>query len=743
MKLTKLLSLALSAAFLTNSLFAQEGASNEEVFELSPFVVDTTADGYRSEQASTGTLIAMDIQEVPMDITVIDESLFEDVGIYNADDLGLLVASVSKDETANTNGGGGNTRYNLRGFRSVPRLNGFAPGGRLYDMTGTQRVEIVKGPNSVLYGQTDPGGIINYVPKRPLFNARNSMSMTAGTNGHKRIKLDSTGPIGDSGRFAYRLPVSYREFEREFDYFEWERFAIAPSFLARFGRSTEFVVWGEFIRQNVNLADMGPWQEVVDGGRVWDYDRRGLGRDFNRRGPFTESINRQKNLTAELTTEITEGLTFRAMWTFNERDTTVNNILVDNVNPRFLRATPLANRAQYVRPKNEIQGYKLDLLWEKTIFGIESKTVFGMERNRNWFKTLQYRSFKTGNDRFIVGPIPNPLNGDEVVPEAWEPTYELWGMDLHDLPEDELAKHELFRDRGNQSLWHNYRITETLYLMDNRLIVLGGIARGEVERVTLYDENNKEPGIPEESDDVVYTAGVTFKATPKVNIFANTSTSFIPVYRTGLDGTPLAPQSGIGYELGVKLNLLDESLFATVTYFDLTNEGREQLIPAEDSPTNEAYWKNAGEQHAEGVEVELTWNVTKQLEVFASVLVFSGEITKDVNENLIGRPLQKAPETAAQLTVNYKFAKDSRLNGLRVGGLISYKGKAYQNPTNQLGLVSDSYTVVNIFGRYRLPWGKEWDIFFNARNIFDKEYINEGGGYGFPRQVDFGTSLRF
>jgi outer membrane receptor for ferric coprogen and ferric-rhodotorulic acid len=116
MKLTRLPFLALSAAFLTTGLSAQE-ASNEEVFELSPFVVDTTADGYRSEQASTGTLIAMDIQEVPMDITVIDESLFEDVGIYNADDLGMLVASVSKDETANTNGGGGNTRYNLRGFR--------------------------------------------------------------------------------------------------------------------------------------------------------------------------------------------------------------------------------------------------------------------------------------------------------------------------------------------------------------------------------------------------------------------------------------------------------------------------------------------------------------------------------------------------------------------------------------------------------------------------------------------------
>jgi outer membrane receptor protein involved in Fe transport len=477
--------------------------------------------------------------------------------------------------------------------------------------------------------------------------------------------------------------------------------------------------------------------------RLWDYDRRGLGREFNRRGPFTESINRQKNLTAELTTQITEGLTFRAMWTFNERDTTVNNILVDNVNPRFLRPTPLANRAQYVRPKNEIQGYKLDLLWEKTIFGIESKTVFGMERNRNIFETIQYRSFKTGNDRFIVGPIPNPLNGDDVVAEAWLPSYELWGMDLLDLPEDELAKHNLFRDRANQSLWHNYRVTETMYLMDNRLILLGGIAKGEVERVALYNEQTKERGEVEKSDDVVYTAGATFKATSSINIFANTSTSFIPVYRTGLDGTPLAPQRGVGYELGLKLNLLDESLFATVTYFDLTNEGREQLVPAEDSPTGEAYWKNAGEQQARGVEVELTWNVTKQLEVFASLIFFNGEITDDVNEDFIGLPLQRSPEEAAQLTVNYKFAQDGPLKGLRLGGLVSYKGKAYQNPTGQLGLVSDSYTVVNLFGRYRLPWGKDWDIFFNAKNILDEDYINEGGGYGFPRQIDFGTSIRF
>jgi iron complex outermembrane receptor protein len=680
-----------------------------------------------------------------MDVTVLDESLLEDVGLYNADDLGALVASVSQNETANTNGGGGNTVYNVRGFRSVPRRNGFAPGGRLYDMTGVQRVEVIKGPNSVLYGQTDPGGIINFVPKRPLFQQRTTTSVLFGSDNHFRFKGDVTGPIGDGQRFAYRLPVSYREYEREFDFFKWDRFVAAPSVLARFGRSTEIVIEGEYIRQNVNLADMAPWQMNVDGLRVWDIDRRGLGREFNRLGPLTASQNTQRNVTAELTTKFTENITLRAMWTHNERDTKISNMLVDNVNPRFLRNPPLLNRAFWARPKNNVEGYKIDLLWEKNLFGIDSKTVLGYERNRNWFKVVRYNSGLSGGSRFIIGPIPNPLNGDEVVASAWEPSTP-WGIDLTGmLSDEELAQHQLFRDRGNQSLWHNVRLTETMYLMDDKLILLGGIARGDVERVVLYNETSKERGIPEDRDDVVYNLGATYRASEKIGIFANTSTSFIPVYRTGLDGTPLEPQTGIGYEIGLHLDLLDDALFATITYFDITNEGAPNQLPADpDNGILESYWVNAGEQQAKGIEVEVNWNVTPQLEIFASFVAFNGEITKDLQfPNRVGLPLQKSPETSAQLTVNYKFAKESPLKGLRLGGLISYKSKSYQNPTGQIGLVNDAYTVVNVFGRYRLPWGKETDIFFNAKNILDEDYLNSGGGYGLPFQIDFGTSMRF
>jgi iron complex outermembrane receptor protein len=738
MKTKNTLRFGLAAAVIsTSSLSAQDAtSSDEDLFELSPFVVQTESDGYRAKEASTGTLIAMDISEVPMDVTVIEEGLFEDLGLYNTDDLGLLVASVSSDESPNTNGGGGNTRYNLRGFRSVPRRNGFAPGGRLYDLTGVSRVEIIKGPNSVLYGQTDPGGIINYVPKRPLFDQRITGSVVVGTDQHFRIKGDITGPIGDSKRFAYRLPFSYREFQREMNFFEWDRTVFAPSFLMRFGRSTEIMIEGEYLNQNTNLADMSPYQEVVDGTRVWDVTRRGLGREFNRLGPNTYSENTQRNITAELTTNLTDFITLRAMYTFNVRETEIYNLLVDNVNPRFLRPTPLANRIFVSRPENQIEGYKIDLLWEKTIFGIESQTVFGYEQNRNWFKVINYRSLG-----FPVGPVPNPLNGDVVDPAAWDLQIP-WVWDLDE--EARLEYYRLFRDRGNQSFWQNWRVTETLHLMDDNLIVLGGIARGAVDRVTLYDENVRVPGIVETSDDVVYTFGATYRLSPKVGFFANTSTSFIPVYRTGLDGSPLDPQSGVGYEFGVKLNLLDDSFFATITYFDLTNDGREQQRPADpDNGIDEAYWVNAGEQQAKGIEIELNWNITSQLEVYASFVHFDGEITNDVNTDLIGRPLQKSPETAAQMTVNYKFAQDGPLKGLRIGGFVSYKSKAYQNPTNQIGLVSDDYVVVNCFGRYRLPFGKEFDVFFNAKNILDEDYISEGGGYGRPFTIDFGLSRRW
>ena len=160
----------LTAAALLASLVAQSQrpVTADEIVELSPFVISTAAlDGNRITEATAGTLVARPIDKLPMGLQVVSAEMMKELDIFNADGLNRLVAGLANQNQTSSEGTGNNTQYASRGFTVLPRRNGFAPVGRLYDMTGIDRVEVIRGPNSLLYGQSDAGGIINYITKRP------------------------------------------------------------------------------------------------------------------------------------------------------------------------------------------------------------------------------------------------------------------------------------------------------------------------------------------------------------------------------------------------------------------------------------------------------------------------------------------------------------------------------------------------------------------------------------------------
>lgn len=722
------LSLLATAAF-TPFLAAQEGAAPEEdLFELSPFVVQSTeGDRYREDQTASGSIIAMDRLDLPMDITVIGENMIEEMGLYNADDLGNVVASVSSSESVNSGGGGDNTVYTLRAFRSVPRRNGFAPGGRLYDMTGVARVEVIKGPNSVLYGQSDPGGIINFIPKRPLFTNKTNLTAIYGTDDRVRLQADITGPIGSGKKLAYRLPMSFQRYESDIDYYRNERFVVAPSLLWRINKVTEFFVEMEYLDQDTNLADTTPWEKRdADGNWVADYDKAGLGRSFNERGPNTYGSNEQINITGGLTTRIGDNFHLRALYTYNERDTVLRNVEPGNLNARRI-LTAKTYPAFMAYPYNRVRGYKLDGLYEKAINGIETKTLVGYEYNRNLFGNSRY------NSKTQLPALPNPLNGETISKEDYA-----WTLG------DPFSNPENFNivnghPTENYTEWTNIRLTETVHLFENRLVFLGGVARGEVKRVINGVQTNPK------QDDVTYMLGATYKITPTVVAFLNSTTSFAPVFNTGLNDEPLDPSSGEGMEFGFKFNPFDNNLFATLTYFDLTNTGLPRQVAAGESPTGQSYWINSGEEEAKGFELELQWNVTPQFEIYTNIVHFDGKlITPSNNVGTPGADIPRAPETSGMITLKYRFSEDGSLKGLRIGLTGSYADSApikpnYSSPT----IVSDEYFLLSGFIRYRLPTELNTEVFCNFKNILDEEYILPGNQYGDLRQINAGIQVKF
>jgi iron complex outermembrane recepter protein len=703
----RLLGGALSAV-LGLAATGQAQMADDEVVVLSPFEVSAGAeDGYRENEATTGTIIAMPIRNLPMAISVISEQVLTDAVIFDPERLTNYVAGMASSESATTNGGGGNTVFTLRGFNSIPRRNGFAVGGRYFDMTGVARVEIIKGPNSVLYGLSDPGGIVNFVSKRPQFRPAYSASVQVGSYDFYRVQADLTGPIVD-GKLAYRLPVSYLTSEREIDFYKNERWVANPSLLWRPFRGLRIFVEYEYFEARVNTQDMGPTQLTVDGVVRFDYDKRGLGRSFTTQGPLTRSINTQHAGSAEVILDVADGVTFRAMGARNRRDT---DLLLRFAGNPF---TNTAYRARRSFPEIEVDGVKLDLLVERDIGSVRSRTLFGYEWNENTFSVDRYETTAA-----VIGRLFQPDGSLNYSVGTWPNNFTLAGSTV------------------TSAEWSNYRVTETISAMDNRLTALAGIAYGRSTR------RNELTGATDQATKTTYQFGANYEVVSGVNLFANTSTSYLPQFGQDIAGNPVSPMTGIGYEVGAKASFLNDSLFATFTLFQLERSNIARRFQEPDTLLQ--YDVLSGKEQARGGELELHWRVTPSWELTAGAIAFDGEVVSDVERpQTVGMPLPRAPDRAFNLWTRYEF-QDGPLHGFFFGGGLTYRTSTGTSANlSQPGLVSDSHTLLDLHAGYRFRvGGQRFTVVANGQNVTNEKYIRDGGNYGPLRMAQVALRWRY
>lgn len=216
-------------------------ASEEEVFTLSPFeVVTDDATGYMATNSTSGTRLAVEIRDLPMTLDVLTSELLADQGATdfksaityssgifasttNAGTGGGSNAATSAERSPSARAGVGNFRNNavsIRGFNTAFQLrNGFRIGGYipsvginlggLTDSVSIDRIEVVKGPQSLLYGLSVLSGIANIIPKTPLEERAYSAKATVGSNDLMRFEMDATGPLAKG--LSYRAFLSLED----------------------------------------------------------------------------------------------------------------------------------------------------------------------------------------------------------------------------------------------------------------------------------------------------------------------------------------------------------------------------------------------------------------------------------------------------------------------------------------------------------------------------------------------------
>jgi outer membrane receptor protein involved in Fe transport len=213
----------------------------DEPIALSPFVVNADADsGYKAGNSVSATRVQVAIKDLPFMMNAYTEEFIRDL---NTQDLSDVLRFSPNVGNASNDFGNGDLRFNLRGFSiNVVQRNGLQ-GLRNVSLNNVSRVEVVKGPASVLYGQVAPGGIVNFITKKPLEKPFQEVRVTVGNESRTQTELDLTGPISKKDGLFYRLNGVYMDGKRSLTPYHNTRYSVAPSLL-----------WNLFGKKDVTIS---------------------------------------------------------------------------------------------------------------------------------------------------------------------------------------------------------------------------------------------------------------------------------------------------------------------------------------------------------------------------------------------------------------------------------------------------------------------------------------------------------
>jgi outer membrane receptor protein involved in Fe transport len=747
---------AFSSAF-AQAIKPPAAPATEEVVELSPFVISTPRDttDTRINESTSGTLVSRPLDKLPMGIQVVSAELMKLLDIFNADSLGRVVPGLANQNNTTSEGTGNNTQYASRGFTVLPRRNGFAPGGRLYDMTGIDRVEVIRGPNSLLYGQSDAGGIINYITKRPRIrsttDARGTVSLAGGDYAFYRAVADVDVTLAP-GLLGFRLPASFTSNEREFDFFRNKVIAYNPSLLFRPFAKTEVSFEYEYLDVRTNFGAFQPivWRPPGSTVEFVDKNSRGLGRAARGGffGPYAKAENQQTNWTADVTSRLTDQITFRGVYSENKRDR--NEIVPTGGDP--FRAVPIPYYGANTRDGNRITGYKGDLLGQWDLGPFKTRTILGHEYNKNIFFASIWRGWNAAanarDNLYTMNLGYDPVTQRVTrAPTAadYRPFNGVSGEWLDTKLDPALWRLESGPQRF-LSEWTNTRVSEVLSGFDDRLQLLGGVARGKSILT------NTVTGAADSRKATTWQAGLGWSFDPKKQhmVFVNRSTSYQPQFLFDVNFNPLPPLTAEGLEGGIKSTWGATGLSTTVVFYmqERKDVGR-QFQDFSLNPPRTYGILTPGEE-VQGVELEAWYQATKQLSFTFLYAQFDGKITgaPPGREALIGAELPRAPEKSANVLVNYTVVGGGLLNQTRWTVGTNWKNDVWLDTGLNLNTRerrSDGGAVLFavVAKEFKLANRRAITVRLNVGNILDRDYISEGFTFGEKRTFRLSADYRF
>lgn len=656
-------------------------------------------EGYSAESTSTASKSDVPLKEEAQSVNVVTPQTIADYNVRSLDDAMKFVSGVSQGNTL------GNTKDSVikRGFGtnddgSVLRDGVRSVVSKNFGAT-TERVEVLKGPASLLYGAMEPGGVINVISKQPQYVQSTTLSGSAYSEGGGSFGIDTTGPLGDSG-LAYRL-VAERQSE---DY--WRNYGvdqhtlIAPS-LSWTGERASLTLAYEY-NDYVSPFDRGT---VFTGGHPADisYDKR-----LDEKWSNTVGIS--ETATARFEYQLSDDWKTRLTYGWNN-----DRYSLSIAQPSTLSSSGVLRRqANGGHYDYETRYASWDFIGKQEILGQQHDLLIGAEQeDSDKYRGKTYRN--TAQNGFnIFSPVYGSLAEPSVV---------------------SAANSNLSNQLTSSSLY----LKDNWHLNDRWILVLGGryqhydqyIKQGlGASRVTNLDKN----------DDVFLPmAGLVFKVNEDLSLYGNYSRSFVPNDDVNDDGTTFDPEEGRSYEVGAKYALAP-ALNLNLAVFDI--EKKNVVTPTGVTGISEA----AGKVGSQGVELDVTGRIAERWDMIGTYAYTHTEVLDDPSNK--GNRLSQAPKHTASLYLTHHLQIPSGLGDWHAGGGARYVGERAGDDANTFYM--SSYTVADAFLRWDVPMaGYKTRLQLNVDNLFDKQYYPSSSGsqlqvnVGEPRTARLSASVTF
>ncbi len=654
--------------------------------------------GYIAKRSATGTKTDTAIIETPQSIAVVTRDQMNAQNVQSVSDAlrytaGVYAEANGPDPRADNiviRGFDANGRDQYRdGLRSYAFNN---QGGSVIEPYGLERIEVLRGPSSILYGQGGPGGLVNLVSKKPTDVPIHELQAQIGSFDRKQVAADFGGLLTDDGVWSYRLTGLWRDSDSQIDRVTDDRVFIAPAITWRPSEATSLTILTDYQKNErgqgyqalpkVGTLDSNPNGSIPThrfigepGVDKFNQERYALGylfeHAFNEHVLFRQNLRYQHMRTNAFSVYLrdlqADNRTIRRFGGGSKED--VDNLTVDN-------------HAQFK--------------WQSGI--LAHTALIGLDHQK--MRSDVEGTFAAFSDMDVYNPV--------------------YGVAIPTTSVNNDVTRRL-RQTGAY-------IQDQIKIDQKWVLTLGG--RRDWARTSTDDHLSPADSNAQNDQASTWRAGLVYLTDSGWAPYASYTESFTPVIGTSSPARgskPFEPETGKQYEVGVRFQPEGQRSMLTFSLFDLT---RQNLTTADLQDATGNFNIQRGEVRARGFEAEAKTQLDNGLDLIASFTHTVMDITKS-NDGVQGNTPNNIPKHAAALWANYQLPA-TWLAGLNLGGGIRYVGVRYGADDNDYKL--PAYTLVDASLRYDMAllgqqW-KGWQVAVNASNLFDKEYVATCGYFG-------------